>query len=59
MAKQIINVYRGIETGKLFLDEFVLRLRQTKRGTKLFDRESGEEVVLDQESSGSGLLQKV
>ncbi len=54
-----INVYRGVETGKLFPDESKLKMEQTETGTRLIDIESGEEAVLDQEASKGGIKKKV
>ncbi|KKL93424.1 hypothetical protein LCGC14_1874830, partial [marine sediment metagenome] len=56
-SKQVINVYRGIETDKLFPDESKLKMERTDTGTKLVDIETGEEVILDQKAS-KGALQK-
>lgn len=50
-----INVYRGIDTGKLYPDEAALKLEQTERGTRLIDKESGEEVILDPQASQSAI----
>jgi len=51
-----INVYRGTESGRLYPDDASLRMEQTETGTRLISKETGEEVLLDQEVSRSGLI---
>lgn len=53
-----INVYRGTQTGKIFTDETALKMEQTEEGTRLTDKETGEEVILDPEASTSGIIKQ-
>jgi hypothetical protein len=53
---QTINVYKGIESGKLYPDDDSLRMEQTETGTRLVSKETGEEVLLDSEASRSGII---
>jgi len=58
MAKQVINVYRGIQSGRLFFDESTLLMKQTTTGTELVDKRTGEQVLLDQKMSKSAICFK-
>lgn len=52
-----INVYRGVESGKLYPDESALRMKQTETGTRLVSEKTGEEVLLNQEASRSVMVE--
>lgn len=47
-----INVYKGIETGRLYPDDGSLRLRDGR----LFSIRTGEEAILSQKHTGSALI---
>jgi len=56
-SQQIINVYRGVRSSELFEDESTLREEHTSTGTKLVSKDTGEEVVLDQNASKSAVTE--
>ena len=50
-----INIYRGVDTGKIYPDEAALKMERVEGDTRLVDKESGEEVVLDPQASQSAI----
>ena len=58
VPEPIINVYRGTETGKIYTDEAALKMKRVEGDTRLVDKETGEEVILDPQASQSAIVSK-